>query len=518
MATLDSLEIVVKGNTADAEKKLQALEDRIKGLSKAGGGSTVSPPVVKTMKAVENSAKKANSVLGNLGKSIGRIAFYRAIRTVVKEITQGFSEGIKNAYAWAEANNHAFQSVMDEYATEGLYIKNTLGAVASTILTALLPTIVAIGDAFVTVINYVNEFIAALTGQDTYLRAVKTATRFGEETDKAAAAQKKLNQQLMAFDELNVIHSPRDNGSGAADNTVGGFEETRVSTFYQNVLGIIDRAKTKVSQIVTDLVNGFKEGFSYLNIDTLKHDFETIVDYAKKIAEKFDTPTWKQIGEMAGKLLALVAQLTAFGTSSAFQHLYNLVTLIDSILHLNPFTAILSVFRELLTVVNDFAGIFTRVIDFFSGGNLSTWLDNAFQRGIQSIDDWIDGSNRTITPAEIDVPMPYNYYRDNAAHWRAYQGLDDEFASGGYPSQGSIFAAGEVPGQYELLGTINGRTGVAGGAEITGISDAVYATGGETNALLRELISVSKGGIGRPNAAFGKYVTESLRLYKGVTG
>lgn len=54
-----------------------------------------------------------------------------------------------------------------------------------------------------------------------------------------------------------------------------------------------------------------------------------------------------------------------------------------------------------------------------------------------------------------------------------------EFADGGFPSAGSLFIAGEVPGQTELLGTINGRTGVAGGAEITGIREAIYEVGAE---------------------------------------
>lgn len=54
-----------------------------------------------------------------------------------------------------------------------------------------------------------------------------------------------------------------------------------------------------------------------------------------------------------------------------------------------------------------------------------------------------------------------------------------EFADGGFPSAGSLFLAGEVPGQTELLGTINGRTGVAGGAEITGIREAIYEVGAE---------------------------------------
>jgi hypothetical protein len=64
------------------------------------------------------------------------------------------------------------------------------------------------------------------------------------------------------------------------------------------------------------------------------------------------------------------------------------------------------------------------------------------------------------------------------------------YKNGGYfdglASQGSIYVAGEVPGQAEMVGNINGKTGVASGKEITGIGDAVRTTGAVEAELLRE--------------------------------
>ena len=63
------------------------------------------------------------------------------------------------------------------------------------------------------------------------------------------------------------------------------------------------------------------------------------------------------------------------------------------------------------------------------------------------------------------------------------------FAGGGYPSSASLFWAGEN-GIPEILGTINGKTAVAGGAEITGIRDAVYDVGNSETTLLRMAVSL----------------------------
>lgn len=59
------------------------------------------------------------------------------------------------------------------------------------------------------------------------------------------------------------------------------------------------------------------------------------------------------------------------------------------------------------------------------------------------------------------------------------------FATGGFPEPYSVFAAGEG-GVPEILGTVGGKTAVAGGAEITGISDAIYSTHSEEMQLMRE--------------------------------
>lgn len=56
------------------------------------------------------------------------------------------------------------------------------------------------------------------------------------------------------------------------------------------------------------------------------------------------------------------------------------------------------------------------------------------------------------------------------------------YAAGGFPESYSLFMAGEK-GRAEILGTVGGKTAVAGGDEITGIASAVYSTG-QTEAQL----------------------------------
>ena len=64
------------------------------------------------------------------------------------------------------------------------------------------------------------------------------------------------------------------------------------------------------------------------------------------------------------------------------------------------------------------------------------------------------------------------------------------FYNGGYvPTSYSMFMAGEN-GVPELLGTVGGRTAVAGGAEITGIREEIRSTGEAETTLLRTAVEL----------------------------
>ena len=74
-----------------------------------------------------------------------------------------------------------------------------------------------------------------------------------------------------------------------------------------------------------------------------------------------------------------------------------------------------------------------------------------------------------------------------------------------------------------MVGSINGRTGVASGEEITGIRESVDRAGAEEANLLRQLLVVgqallAKDPFGTPNSAAGRWIAQSQQAYGKVTG
>ena len=63
-----------------------AASQAAKGLSEIKG----------SLKRMTDEAKKSTGAVGKLAESIKRVAFYRAIRSAIRTVTQSFREGINN--------------------------------------------------------------------------------------------------------------------------------------------------------------------------------------------------------------------------------------------------------------------------------------------------------------------------------------------------------------------------------------------------------------------------------------
>ena len=85
-----------------------------------------------------------------------------------------------------------------------------------------------------------------------------------------------------------------------------------------------------------------------------------------------------------------------------------------------------------------------------------------------------------------------------------------QFASGGFVRSADVFMANEN-GIPELVGTVGGRTAVASGTEITGISDAVYDTGSTQAQLLSAAVNLLQVIANKDFGASDDYIFNSFR-------
>lgn len=198
--------------------------------------------------AVNNLKSKLSAVTG-LFRSIGRIAFYRAIRSAIRAVTKAFSEGIKNLYGWSKAAGGAtiagqtFAQTMDSLATSGGYVKNSIGAMAGPLISALAPAIDFVIDKIVALINVLNQLFALLGGATSWNKATRKAQEFEDAAGGAGGAAKEALRYLAPFDELNVLPDDKKGGGGGGGSTDYSdmFEET--SEFLEGIQDFVANVK-----------------------------------------------------------------------------------------------------------------------------------------------------------------------------------------------------------------------------------------------------------------------------------
>ena len=157
--------------------------------------------------------------IGSFVRSLARIAFYRAIRAIIKDMVQGF----KDLYGYSKDNGTQFAKSMDTITTSMRYLRNSIVAAVAPIVNALAPAFDYLTDKIVAALNWVNEFIATLTGADTYTVAKKVATTwestFDNASNKAKQAAKDLKNTILGFDEINKLNDNSNNSSGGGSGS-----------------------------------------------------------------------------------------------------------------------------------------------------------------------------------------------------------------------------------------------------------------------------------------------------------
>lgn len=489
-------------------------------------------------KNMEDSAKKNSAKLSEMFNSLKRIATYRLIRTMLKEIADGFRTGMNNAYQYSKLIGGDFAASMDRLATSSLYLKNSLGAMVMPIVNLLAPAIDWLIDKFVALINVINQVFSLLSGAATWTKALRFPQEYGAATGAATAKVKELQKTILGFDEINKLNSqPNVGGSGGG----GGMDYSKM----------FEKAEfSKWAQWMKDhleLIRGlvYAIGAGILAWKLAKHftnDLKKIAGFAMAVAGAvlyvhglFDA--WNNgvsldnvIEMIGGTALAAGGLALAFGKVwGAWGLIIGGAGMIATALHdvavkgeltaesfwlLEAGILAVGVGVVLLTggwiplVIAAVAGLAVAVYKNWDGikektAALRTGLNNAWE-GIKSAakNAWNAVCN-TVTSAvnriksflgsltlklpEVKlphIPLPH-FSLQTGIMGIQYPHFDGWWANGGFPETGSLFMARESG--PELVGTMGNRNAVANNQQIVeGIRQGVRDANQEEVRMLRE--------------------------------
>ena len=340
------LSLNITATTASAQQSVESLAQSIRELTagvkrstkeigKMGEGTrTASAHLL----SIGRSANKTAGFFEKFGKSLGRIAFYRAIRSAIRYVTSAFKEGLEAAYNWSKLHpEHAkLAGSMDRLREAAGKMKLQLGAAFGGLIVAIEPILIKIINLVTAAANAITQFFAILNGTGWYKKAVSGLT---ETANAAGGAGKKIKGLLASWDELTVIGKETGGGGGSGTNDGDGgyvweqvdseildlinngkFFELGANLAEQLNLGIQswDAAGTarwiseKLGNLL-DFVNGFIINFDFVALGEKLYEFVTNVEW-DELASKL----YEGLGAALGGIGQFLFGIVKSGVKDAF--------------------------------------------------------------------------------------------------------------------------------------------------------------------------------------------------------
>ena len=556
-------------------ERLNASKDR--SASKSGkAGKRGADAANKEAKAVKDTAKSysllrerlksASAGFKTLMASVGRIAMYRLLRTAIKELTQAFREGRDNLYQWSKINDGVFARSMDKLASSTLYLKNVLGtAIAPIIQNVIEPAIYRLADLIAAVVNMINQFKAAAMGQSTYTRAVRGMKEYATATGGAA---KELRRLLLGFDEINRLDDNRGGGGGASADYGGMFENAPVGeAFKQGFLGdlaitfgnvffnwdnldgydIAQKAITGIGglvgaglgfviggtpgAIIGSLV-GIALGLTFATLQDAKNgtggvDKQTLFEKLRPaLVGIFGVGAAIVVGALAASGPGALVGLT-IGATIGIKMLFERFVQGTKGLSKEELYNKMSFALGAILGAGAIGGLIGLALGNAPGALIGMTIGVAISLLISSVnfldpDGKIEKANNIAkeisgTNAEAIDLNTLNASSTRKGGGRGLVGFGAAYASGGYPSVGSYFLAGEAGAEF--VGNINGRTGVVNSDQM---ADAVASGNAPVVSAIGQAVAIlteSMRGLPAPVVNIGdKQVYRAAERGKRVAG
>lgn len=350
-----STKIKQSGNLMDSfKKKAKSTGEKISGLTSKLRGAA------GAFSNLGSRTKKSGGMLSTFASRLKGIALSLLIFNWITKgwnaMVSSIKDGTKNVARYSSDVNAKMSELTSAIAT----LKNAFGSLSAPIINMAGPALTSLINMLTAATNKVNQFISAITGKDTWIKATTQVNDYADGLNSASSAAKKLSKQLQSFNELNVISSNSDSGSGSGSS-------------------------------VEDM-------FTTENIDV------EISSLAKKIKEILHTDDWSEIGGMvADKLNAALKGISWDKIHGGARHIASgVATLLNGFLEETDWDLVGQTVANCINTAIYTALSFGVTFDFYEfGASIATAINNFFETFdfgalAKTLNTWVDGLEDAI--------------------------------------------------------------------------------------------------------------------------
>ena len=259
------------------------------GSALRSAGSSIKSMVSAMKKAVENMFnlnKQTNRSRMSLSRMLGMSLLFSGVFRAISAVSDGVKTGFENLAQYSNSTNSAISSLMSSMTR----LKNSFATAFAPVLTAVAPIMSRFIDMISRAITYVGMFAAALTGQDTFVKAVGVQEDYAASLDKTSKNAKKASKQTKDYlSSLDEVHKASTSGSTGTDDS-GGYKAPTPAEMFETV----------------PIVNSIKGIADKIKKLIKSEDWEGLGAYIasginKGLQKVYDAINWKKVGPQITK-------------------------------------------------------------------------------------------------------------------------------------------------------------------------------------------------------------------------
>lgn len=216
---------------------------------------------------------------------------FTLLRKAINAIIKDLNAAMLSLANFSESTGVAFNKAVSSVVADSKYLGASLVAAFAPIVDSIAPMIDFLVDKLVGAINIINQFFAALGGQSSFVVAKKGTADFASGLDKAGKSAKKLKNNLLGIDELNIFQPKTDTetGSGSGSGYEYAWEQLEVSN---KIADFADKVKKVLADLFEPLKKAWDNAGKYVT-DGFSHMKDRIVSLFKTIGKDF-LEVWNQ--------------------------------------------------------------------------------------------------------------------------------------------------------------------------------------------------------------------------------
>nr|DAP52257.1 MAG TPA: minor tail protein [Caudoviricetes sp.] len=295
----------------DYKKKLLGVDNEQKKASKSGS---------KLNKSLKGTEKASRGARMGLGRMLATSILFSTVFRAISAVTGGLKEGMDNLAQYSDDTNKALSMLMSSMTQ----LKNSFGTAFSPLVEYAAPALAQFINLLSQAVTWTAQLLAALTGKDTFVKAVKVQQDYADSLDKTKDetkdAAKETEKALAPFDKLIQITTGKKKSeeknelkpedmftteevsndiklqAEAIKDTLGKLFDPLKESWLENgpqVMSSLQNTFSAIKQLASDVGASFMqvwnvEGYGKAITDDLLITFANLVDTVGNLVTNFD--------------------------------------------------------------------------------------------------------------------------------------------------------------------------------------------------------------------------------------